>query len=81
MTESTAKAKVAARNTLLQGLLAAIAIGLLTGALDALNAEDFTWRTVAIGAAVAAIASVTAYLQHAYAAPYLALRRGRRGPV
>ena len=70
------KAPVAVRNTLLQGLLAAAIVGGASGALEVLNAGDFTWRTVATAAGTGVLMSALAYLQHAYAAPFLANRRG-----
>lgn len=76
---TTAVARVAARNTFLQGLLAAALIGACTGVLQATDAGDFTWATVGTGAATAALASIVAYLQHAYAAPYLAIRKQAHG--
>jgi hypothetical protein len=66
-------------DTLGQGLVAAAIVGASTGALEVLNAGDFTWRTVATAAGTAALMSVLAYLQHAYAAPYFAIRRSIKG--
>ncbi len=74
--EPTTKiAATAARNTILQGLAAAAIFGASTGALEALNAGDFTWRTVGTAVATGVLMSGLAFLQHAYAAPYLRIRR------
>lgn len=72
------EAPVAARNTIVQGLVAAAIVGASTGALEVLEAGDFTWRTVATATATATLMSVLSYLQHAYAAPYLRVRRQHR---
>lgn len=69
----------AARNTLIQGLVAATVTGAITGGLEVLDAGDFTWRTVGITVASATLASLLAYVQHAYAAPYLRIRKQVRG--
>jgi hypothetical protein len=65
----------AAKGTLVDGLIAAAIFGATTGALDVLNAGDFTWRTVGIAALTGGLMAVLAFLRHAYAAPYLRIRR------
>lgn len=79
MPTTTAVARERARNTLLQGLTAAVVIGAGSGALDVLHKGTFTWATVGTAALTGAISSVVAYMQHAYAAPYLRIRRGKVG--
>lgn len=76
---TTAVARERAQNTLLQGIAAAAIMGAATGALDVLHAGHFTWRAVGISTLTAALMSVLAYLQHAYAAPYLRIRKQIRG--
>jgi hypothetical protein len=75
---TTQKAAVAARNTFIQCLLAAAIFGAATGTLDVLDAGTFTWRTLAISATTGVLASVAAFLQHAYAAPYLRIRNASK---
>jgi hypothetical protein len=64
----------AAKGTLIDGLVAAAIFGASTGALDVLNAGDFTWRTVGVAALTGGLMAVLAFLRHAYAAPYLRIR-------
>jgi hypothetical protein len=79
MTPTTAdKAREAARNTVLQGLATAAIFGASTGALQALNAGDFTWRTIGTAVATSTVMAVLAFFQHAYAAPYLRIRRASK---
>lgn len=75
---TTTEATTAARNTVLQGLAAAAIFGASTGALEVLEAGDFTWRTVGIAVATGVLMSGLAFLQHAYAAPYLRIKRASK---
>lgn len=79
MTPTTAdKAREAARNTVLQGLATAAIFGASTGALEVLNAGDFTWRTIGTAVATSTVMAILAFFQHAYAAPYLRIRRASK---
>lgn len=74
--KSTSQAgREAATGTLIDGLIASAIFGASTGALDVLNAGDFTWRTVGVAALTGGIMAALAFLRHAYAAPYLRIRR------
>lgn len=73
-------AKTAATNTLVQGIIASLILGAGTGILQALKLDHFTIGTLLTAVVTSAIASVVAYLHHAYAAPYLRVRRQARRP-
>lgn len=67
---TTQKAHEATRNTIVQGLIAAVLMGGATGILDALNKGTFTWHNVEVAVITSVITSAVAYLQHAYVGPY-----------
>lgn len=78
MPTTTADARERARNTFFQGLAAAVAIGAATAGLNVLHNDTFTWATVGTAALTGGLAALLAYLQHAYLAPYLAIRSSIR---
>lgn len=75
---TTSEGRQAAKGTLIDGLVAAAIFGVSTGVLDVLEAGDFTYRTLGVSVATSAVMAVLAYLRHAYAAPYLRIRRASK---
>jgi hypothetical protein len=66
--------RLRAKNTLFQGLIAAVLVGVCGSVLQALNAGHISWQTLAVSVVTTAVTSGVAYAQHAWLAPYLAVK-------
>lgn len=71
---TTTDARTRAQRTFIQGLVAAIVIGVATAGLDILNAGEFSTRTVVISLVSAALTAGLSFVQRAYVDPYRAIK-------
>ena len=72
---TTPDARNRAYRTFVQGLVAAVVIGVATAGLDLLNAGEFSTRTVVIALSSAALTAGLSYVQRAYVDPYRDIKR------